>query len=176
MILAIVLILFALRGFWRGFSREFFGFIGLIGGVAVAAATYAAAEAYVPASVPDRVRPILAFAGVFFAVDLAANLIGGVLHRLFGVLFLSPVNRLAGAAFGIAKGAAMAAIALLLVRAYTPSPGLVTELEASALAGPLLGLADEVEESAKPTAERYRLELPPEVIEQSGPRADGQEG
>jgi uncharacterized membrane protein required for colicin V production len=40
LILAIVLIVFALRGFWRGFSREFFGFIGLIGGVAVAAATY----------------------------------------------------------------------------------------------------------------------------------------
>jgi len=33
-VLAIVFLLFAVRGFWRGFSREFFGFVGLIGGVA----------------------------------------------------------------------------------------------------------------------------------------------
>ena len=41
-VLAIVLLLFAVRGFWRGFSREFFGFVGLIGGLAIAAASYAA--------------------------------------------------------------------------------------------------------------------------------------
>jgi membrane protein required for colicin V production len=157
-VLTIVLVLFALRGFWRGFSREFFGFIGLIGGLAVAAAAYAAAEAYVPAAVPERLRPIAAFAAVFFAVDLAANLAGAVLHRMLGVLFLSPVNRLAGAAFGVAKGAAMAAIVLLLVRAYTPSPELLTELDRSTLARPLLGLAGEVEESARPP--RRTLEAP----------------
>jgi membrane protein required for colicin V production len=163
-ILTIVLILFALRGFWRGFSREFFGFIGLLGGVVVAAATYATAEDYLPTSVPDRLRPILAFAGVFFAVDLAANLVGALLHKLFGILFLSPVNRIAGAVFGAAKGAGLAAIGLLLVRAYTPSPALQEEMLASALAGPLLGLADEVEQEARPQA--HRLEIPPELMEQ----------
>ena len=177
MILTIVLILFALRGFWRGFSREFFGFIGLIGGVAVAAATYAAAEAYVPTSFPERSRPILSFAGVFFAVDLVANLIGAIVHRVFGVFFLSPVNRLAGAVFGTVKGAALASIALLLVRAYTPTPGLVSELEGSRFAGPLMGLADEVGHGARPT--RHRLEMPPGLLER-GPEessaARGPEG
>lgn len=163
MILTIVLILFALRGFWRGFSREFFGFIGLIGGVAVAAASYAAAEAYVPTSFPERVRPILSFAGVFFAVDLAANLIGAIVHRVFGVFFLSPVNRLAGAVFGAVKGAALASIALLLVQAYTPTPGLVSELEGSRFAGPLIGLADEVGQSARQPS--HRLEMPPGLLE-----------
>ena len=33
-VLAVVLALFALRGFWRGFSREIFALIGLVGGVA----------------------------------------------------------------------------------------------------------------------------------------------
>jgi membrane protein required for colicin V production len=156
-ILTIVLLLFALRGFWRGFSREFFGFIGLIGGLAVAAASYGAAVPYLPAAVPGRLRPIVAFAGVFFAVDLVAHLAGAVLHRVFGLLFLSPVNRIAGAVFGAAKGVAMAAIALLLVRAYSPSPGLLSELGASKLAGPLLGLADEVEESARPPANHLTM-------------------
>jgi uncharacterized membrane protein required for colicin V production len=40
-VLAVVLALFALRGFWRGFSREIFALIGLVGGVAVAGANYA---------------------------------------------------------------------------------------------------------------------------------------
>lgn len=163
MILAIVLIVFVLRGFWRGFSREFFGFIGLIGGVAVAAATYVAAQAYVPALFPESARPIVAFAAVFFVVDLAAHLVGAIVHRVFGVFLLSPVNRLAGAVFGAVKGTALAAIALLLVRAYMPTPGLMAALDDSTLAAPLIGLADEVEQSARPMA--HELEIPPELLE-----------
>ncbi len=140
-VLTIVLALFAIRGFWRGFSREFFGFIGLIGGIAVAAATYAAAANMLPASVPDRLRPIAGFAAVFFAVDLTAHLLGAIVTRLLGLFSLSPVDRLAGAVFGTAKGAMLAVIALLLVRAYTPLPELVAAVEASRLAGPLLSLA-----------------------------------
>ncbi len=158
MVLAIVLALFAIRGFWRGFSREFFGFVGLIGGLAVAAASYAAAVVYLPDAVPERIRPIVAFAGVFFAVDFLANLIGAVLHRLLGILFLSPVNRIAGALFGVAKGAAMAMIALLLIRAYTPAPTFVSELEQSRIAGRLLGLAGELRDDHLPPERVLRLE------------------
>ena len=157
-VLAIVLALFALRGFWRGFSREFFGFVGLIGGLAIAAAGYAAAVAYLPESVPEHVRPIVAFAAVFFAVDFLANVIGALLHRLLGILFLSPVNRIAGAVFGVAKGAAMAMITLLLMRAYTPAPGFVSELEQSRIAGRLLGLAGELRDDHLPRERVLRLE------------------
>lgn len=151
-VLAVVLALFALRGFWRGFSREFFGFIGLIGGIAVAAAAYTAATRLVPAAVPESLRPIVAFAAIFFAVDLSANVAGALVHRLFGLLFLSPVNRVAGAVFGAAKGITLAVIALLLVRAYTPVPGLVAALEQSRLARPLLGLAGEAGHRGAPPA------------------------
>lgn len=143
-VLAIVFALFAARGFWRGFSREFFGFIGLIGGFVVAATVYVAAVPYVAEAVPESLRPVVAFAALFFAIDLGANVLGVVVHRLLGVLFLSPLNRLAGALFGVGKGAAVAAIALVLVRAYAPVPALKSQLERSALAGPLLGLADEI--------------------------------
>ena len=143
-VLAIVFLLFAVRGFWRGFSREFFGFIGLIGGIAVAAAKYLDAVAYVPDAVPDHLKPIVAFAAIFFAVDLAANIVGALLHRLLGLLFLSPVNRIAGALFGAAKGAGMTMIALMLVRVYAPNATLMHELEHSRIAAPLLGLAGEL--------------------------------
>jgi membrane protein required for colicin V production len=168
-ILAIVLSLFAIRGFWRGFSREFFGFVGLIGGLAVAAASYAAATAYMPEAVPARLRPIAAFAAVFFAVDFLAIIIGALIHRLLGILFLSPVNRVAGAVFGVAKGAAMTMIALLLVRAYTPVPSLVGELEQSRIAGRLLGLASDLRESDHLPHERtLRLDMDPAATAHPG--------
>ncbi len=159
-VLAIVLLLFAVRGFWRGFSREFFGFVGLIGGLVVAAASYAAATAYMPDAIPERLRPIAAFAAVFFAVDFLAIIVGALVHRLLGILFLSPVNRIAGAVFGVAKGAAMTMIALLLLRAYTPVPSLVGELEQSRIAGRLLDLAGDLRESDRVPHERtLRLEM-----------------
>jgi membrane protein required for colicin V production len=167
-VLAIVLVLFAARGFWRGFSREFFGFVGLIGGLAVAAASYAAATGYLPDAVPDRLRPIVAFAAVFFAVDFLANVVGALVHRLLGILFLSPVNRLAGAVFGVAKGATMAMIALLLMRAYMPIPGFVTELERSRIAGRLLGLAGELRDEHAPHEHVLRIDDDAEPLPRRG--------
>lgn len=158
--LAVVFTLFALRGFWRGFSREFFGFIGLLGGLAVAAGTYMQVTPRVPEVVLEPLRPIVAFVAVFFAVDIAAALVGVLVHRLLGVLFLSPVNRIAGAVFGAVKGVAMAAIALLLVRAYAPTPAIMTELDGSKLAGPLLGLASEVRANAAPPVPERTLPPP----------------
>ncbi len=162
LVLAIVLALFALRGFWRGFSREFFGFIGLIGGLVVAAATYAVAAQHLPPAVPERTRPIVAFAAVFFAVDLGANIVGALLHRLLGIIFLSPVNRLAGGVFGAIKGAALIAIALLLVLAYAPSRAVEDELASSTIARPLLAFAEDVGRDVRPPpdawSERVRAE------------------
>jgi membrane protein required for colicin V production len=151
-ILAIVLAFFVIRGFWRGFSREFFGFIGLLGGLVVAAAAYGTVAASLPEAIPHGARPIVAFAVLFFAVNLAANLLGALVHHLLGLVFLSPVNRIAGAAFGAAKGAALLLVALLLVRAYVPMPALIGALERSRLARPLLAMAEEAEHQRSPAS------------------------
>jgi len=95
---------------------------------------------------------------VFFAVDMLAILVGAIVHRLLGILFLSPVNRIAGAAFGFAKGAAMSMIALLLIRAYIPAPGFVSELKHSRIAGKLLGLAGQLRDDHTPTERVLTLE------------------
>ena len=171
LVLAIVLALFALRGFWRGFSREFFGFIGLIGGLAVAAATYAVAASHLPAAVPERIRPIVAFAAVFFAVDLAANLVGAILHRVLGLVFLSPVNRLAGGVFGAIKGAALAAIALLLILAYAPSETLEAEVGTSVVARPLLAFAEDVGRDVRPPPEEWSESVRAARVLRDGARA-----
>ena len=123
-VLAVLLALFALRGFQRGFSREIFALIGLVGGVAVAGALYADAALQLPPEVPDIARPAVAFVGIFLGVALAAKLVGMVVHRVLGLVLLSPLDRLGGIVFGVAKGAAVVTLGVIVVRALTPANAL----------------------------------------------------
>ena len=142
-VLAVVLALFALRGFQRGFSREIFALIGLVGGVAVAAATFADAVPMLPPEVPEIARPAIAFAGIFLAVALAAKLVGLLVHRLLGLVMLSPLDRVAGIVFGAAKGVALLAMGVYVVRAVTPPNALERACADSVLMRPLLEFTDD---------------------------------
>ncbi len=120
-VLAVVLALFALRGLFRGFARELFALLGLAGGVAFAAAKYAEAAEMLPPSVPGDLRPFVAFVVLFFAVVLAARMLGALVRRLLGLVWLSPLDRLAGAVFGVLKASVMIGCLVLLLRAIAPS-------------------------------------------------------
>lgn len=147
-VLAVVLALFALRGFQRGFSREVFSLIGLVGGVAIANAGLADAVEMLPPDVPSIARPTIAFAGVFLAVVVAAKLAGLLVHRALGLVRLSPLDRVAGIVFGAAKGAAVLAMGVYLVRAVTPEHALERASSGSVLMPPLLELTDAGREAA----------------------------
>ena len=142
-VLAVLLALFALRGFQRGFSREIFALIGLVGGVAVAGALYADAALQLPPEVPDIARPAVAFLCLFLGVALAAKLIGMLVHRVLGVVLLSPLDRLGGIVFGIAKGAAIVTLGVIVVRALTPANALERAAAGSVLLQPILELTDD---------------------------------
>lgn len=142
-VLAVVLALFALRGFQRGFSREIFALIGLVGGVAVAGAMYADAAMQLPPEVPDIVRPAVAFLAIFLGVALAAKLVGMLVHRLLGLVLLSPLDRIGGIIFGAAKGVAFVTLAVIIVRALTPANALERATADSVLLQPILQATDD---------------------------------
>jgi len=142
-VLAVVLALFALRGFQRGFSREIFSLIGLVGGVAVATATYGDAAVMLPPEVPEIARPAVAFLAIFAAVALAAKLAGTLLHYLLGLTMLSPLDRIGGVLFGAAKGAALITLGVIVVRAVTPPNALERVCAGSVLMRPLLEFTDD---------------------------------
>ena len=142
-VLAVVLALFALRGFQRGFSREIFSLVGLVGGVALAAATYADTVPMLPPEVPEITRPTVAFVGIFLAVALAAKLAGILVQRALGLVLLSPLDRAAGILFGAAKGVTVIAMGVFVVRAITPPNALERLGEDSVLMQPLLELTDD---------------------------------
>src|SRR5262245_30335388 len=77
-VLAVFLALFAIRGFWRGFSRELFALIGLVGGVAAAIGNQSRVAEMLPPSVPDIGRPLVAFVAIFLAVYLGAKVAGAL--------------------------------------------------------------------------------------------------
>src|SRR5262245_23094209 len=116
-LVGVVIVLAALRGFFRGLLREVFGLLAIGVGIVAAAQWGAAASAALESTLPQPVlvRDALGFVGVFLIANVATNLVGLALDRLVSALLLGGVNRAAGALFGAAKATVVAAIALLFV-------------------------------------------------------------
>lgn len=142
-VLAVIVAVFALRGFQRGFSREIFALIGLVGGIVIATAMSADAIVLLPSEVPEIVRPAVAFVGIFLAVAIAAKLAGLLVRQALGLVMLSSLDRAAGILLGAAKGVAVIAMAVVAVRAVTPPQALERACADSVLMRPLLQFTDD---------------------------------
>jgi membrane protein required for colicin V production len=138
--LLLLLAPFALRGYWRGFLREGFALLGLVGGIAAAIAGRGplAGALLARGLVPPALATPAAIAGLFVAVYVLAQLAGAVADRLARAVFLGGVNRAAGIAFGIAKGAAILGLVLVVLLHVLPSPSFERLVAQSRLGGPLV--------------------------------------
>jgi membrane protein required for colicin V production len=143
-LLLVLLTPFALRGYWRGLCREVFGLAGLLGGAAVAGIwSLALAGVLIGRGLvaPAAARPV-AFAALFVVTVLVGRLLGAVADRTVRALLLGGVNRVAGAAFGCAKGAAVAALLLLVAQRLLPTPEVNALIGRSTLGRPLVRIAE----------------------------------
>jgi membrane protein required for colicin V production len=139
-VLLFLLLPFALRGYWRGFLREGFALVGLVGGVGAAIAWRGALAAALLArglSSPAFATPA-AVTILFVAVYVTAQLAGAVADRLARAAFLGGVNRAVGVAFGLAKGATLLGVVLALLLEVLPSPWLQRLVAQSRLGAPLV--------------------------------------
>lgn len=143
--LLVVLLLFGLRGYFRGLFREVFSLFGLAAGF-IGAARYAESVGAVIAtywSGPPIILKGLGFVICFFVIYVLFNLTGWFLHRSAKALFLQTVNRFGGIVLGLGKGVALAALAVFAVTSTTLVPRAAREkLEQSYLVSPLANLAD----------------------------------
>jgi uncharacterized membrane protein required for colicin V production len=86
------------------------------------------------------VAQVVAFVAILAVIVLAANLVALIVDRLVRALLLGGFNRVAGTAFGVAKGAAVLGLGLLAAERL--SPPTFSELVASSTLGrPLVRLA-----------------------------------
>jgi len=144
--LVIVLFVFALRGYWRGFFRESFGVLAVIAGLAAALQLAGLGALWLQerAALPAPIQNGAAFVGIFVIVYAIVNCIGVLLDRLTGASRLRVLQRLAGAVLGVAKGAAVLAAALLLLHLLPIVPAADTHIMGSVIARPLVGAAADV--------------------------------
>jgi membrane protein required for colicin V production len=154
--LVVLLLLCALRGFWRGFFRESFGFAGFVLALA-AALRFADAGAQLlaerlPASIelPATARSGVAFVAIFIAVQSVLNLLGLLIDRMVGSLFLRRASRVGGALFGLAKGGAVLAFLLLFLHVFPVVPGIDQRIMESRVAHPLVSMAGSVVRAGLP--------------------------
>lgn len=146
--LVCALTLAALRGWWRGFFRESFGVLALIGGVAAAFRLTPCGVLLIQdltaAAAPLPVQAGVSFVLIFFAVYGVVSLCGFVFERLFGASMGHFVSCAAGGLLGAVKGAAVLALFLLFVHLFPLAPNLDARIMTSSVGRSLVNAAGNV--------------------------------
>ena len=150
-LLLVLLVPFALRGWWRGLLREFSALAGLVGGVLVGVAFEPAVAAAIVERelLPTVAAAVAAFIGLFLLVYLSASLIGAVADRVARTLLLGGINRLVGIVFGLAKGAVLLGFGLSMIQRLAPSRSLDELIASSELGRPLARFAEFVVDAGR---------------------------
>jgi uncharacterized membrane protein required for colicin V production len=148
--LVVLLLLCAVRGFWRGVFRESFGFVGLIAGLVAALRFSEAASTSLAGAIPgwgalpDAARLGVAFVATFTVVQTFFSLFGYLLDRTVGSISMQRISHAAGALFAIAKGGAILAFLLLFFHLFPVVPSLDQPIMESRIGRPLLTAASSI--------------------------------
>lgn len=144
--LAVLIGVFALRGYWRGFVRESFALLALVAGLVVAfhSAARAAVELERHLALPPPIEAGAAFVAVFVVVYLGSNMLGVLIDRLARGRATGLLNRIAGMVFGMGKGAAVLAFVLLFLHLFPVFHGLDARIMSSKIGSPLVNAASSV--------------------------------
>lgn len=126
-----VLALSMLAGFVRGFVREALGLAAWVVALMVARVLAEPVAEMMSGLIESYdARLVLAFALVIFAVILLCGIVIRLVHAAIEWVGMGLLNRFAGAAFGVARGAVILLIATVVIT-LTPLSGLQAWQEAS---------------------------------------------
>lgn len=156
--LLLLLGLFGLRGFWRGFLREALGLAGVVlaGALVIGWSDHVAAVLTTRAGFAPLTARLVAAVGLALVVFVGVRVLGGLVARVTAALFLRPLDRVAGVGLGLAEGAALLGLALAAALRVAPTSELSTRIGVSQVARPLLQVADRIILAARPIATATR--------------------
>ena len=110
-------------GAWKGFTRELIGLVSLVVGVGVAAEQYQRAGAWLQRFISSRdVALGVAFLGLFGGILVAGALLSALARKLLREAGIEGVDRFLGALFGLVRGVAVDAVALMALVAFAIKP------------------------------------------------------
>lgn len=149
-----LLLICALRGYWRGFFRESFGLVGLIGGLWAALRLTRMGQAVVlqQLALPETAAAAIAFVVIFTTIHTVLNVIGLLLSRSVVNRMGRAVNGVGGAVLGTAKGTGVLAVVLLFLHLFPFMPTLDSQIMTSTIGRPLVGVASTFIRSGARTA------------------------
>ncbi len=102
-----IIVILGIKGMMNGFVKEFFGLLGLVGGVYVASRTADTAGAFIDKNLyhldNGAALQLLGFVAVLTIVWIVAVLIGSLFSSLTQASGLGPINRLFGFVIGGGK-------------------------------------------------------------------------
>jgi membrane protein required for colicin V production len=139
-VFAIVLIASVLEGLKKGFARTALGLAAVIVGLVGGLWFYGSVGALFGTHVGKTGANVLGFLIIFVGVILVGALLGALIARLLKMVHLSWLDRLAGGAFGVLRGALVCAVIVAVMMAFSsqPPPGPVAN---SRLAPYVMGTA-----------------------------------
>ncbi len=119
-LITIVISLSMIFGIWRGFLREVISLASWIVAFAVALTFYGdGSEFFKPYIDVHSLRVVAAFATLFIITLLMGGLVGTIASRFIDYTGLTGTDRVLGTVFGLARGAAII-ILLVLIGGTTP--------------------------------------------------------
>ena len=117
--LLLVMLLFMLRGFFRGVVEELAGLVGVLGGLWCAGRFHMTLGAYLSPWIKDPIwAGMIAFAVIFCVTLLAVAALVSILNKFFSVTFTDWLNHLLGGVVGLAKGLVICAVIVALLQNF----------------------------------------------------------
>ena len=132
----IIILLNMIIGIRRGIIRGIINLIGVIVAIFLAIFWFKEVGEYISlhSQLSREIANILGFALIFLGIYLIARIIEIIIKKIFSLLFVSWIDGLGGALFGLVKGSLVVGI-LLVIITFIPLPLFLKEqLESSFLA------------------------------------------
>jgi membrane protein required for colicin V production len=121
LLIVIVLVVFVVSAFVKGFFVEIFSLAGVILGLFIAAANYGGFPLWVLRVVHNRAAAnLIAFLLIVLVVMVLGSIAGRLLRGLFRTVGLGIVDRLLGAVFGLVEGSVVVTLVLMGIVAFLP--------------------------------------------------------
>jgi membrane protein required for colicin V production len=132
-IIAVVLLGFAVRGLMRGFLRELLSLVGLFLGLWIALLKFVPLGEWVQHKFP-LTEPLpfhIAFLAIFLSVASFAGIVGYLLHRVAKGLLMGWLDAVVGMGFGSVKGVMILTVLLFLLAQLPLANSIRTQLRTS---------------------------------------------
>ncbi len=116
--IAIIFAYFSISGLVRGFCKEFFSLVGLIGGLWLAYTYHPVIVPYLTLIDGEAWRTMGAYILIFLGANIAAGLAAVLSQSILTLAMLPWADKLAGCILGIAKATFLCSVVILIVERF----------------------------------------------------------